>query len=167
MHSEIDLNNYIIDLRSDRLQTMVAKSLSPDEVKALQRPYLKDAPPGTVPPPAGALFGKPEIGNVRNSSIISVSVQNRDPDGAAIIANHYVDQFMRYLIDNVGGKNEFAVDYLRGRAEELRKESEASETRLQDYKRQHNLVSLSASVDIVADRLKAIDSALTTVRLNA
>jgi capsular exopolysaccharide synthesis family protein len=165
VHSDIDLNNYIIDLKSEKLQTMVAKSLSPDEIKALQRPYLKDAAPGVVPPPAGALFGKPDIGNVRNSSIISISVQNRDAEGAAIIANHYVEQFMRYLIENVGGKNEFAVDYLRGRAEELRKESEAAETRLQEYKRKHNLVSLSASVDIVADRLKAIDSALTTVRL--
>ena len=29
---------------------------------------------------------------------------------------------MRYLIENVGGKNEFAVDYLHTRAEELRKE---------------------------------------------
>jgi succinoglycan biosynthesis transport protein ExoP len=165
VRSDIDMNTYINDLKTGRLHSMVAQSFNPDELKALQRPYLKDAPPGTVPPPAGALFGTPDIGNVRNSFIISVTVQNRDPEGAAIIANHYVEQFMRYLIENVGGKNEFAVDYLRSRAEELRKESEAAETRLQEYKRKHNLVSLSASVDIVADRLKAIDSALTTVRL--
>ena len=165
VRSDIDLNTYINDLKTGRLHAMVAQSLSADEVAKLQRPYLKDAPPGSVPPPAAALFGTPDIGNVRNSFIISVSVANRDPEGAAIVANHYVEQFMRYLIENVGGKNEFAVDYLRTRAEELRKESEAAETRLQDYKRKHNLVSLSASVDIVADRLKAIDSALTAVRL--
>ena len=165
VRSEIDLNNYITDLKSNRLHALVAQSLTPDEVRTLQRPYVEGAPAGTVPPPAGALFGTPEIGNVRNSSIITITVQNRDREGAAIVANHYVDAFMRFLIEGVGGKNEFAVAYLKTRAEELRKESEAAEARLQDYKRQHNLVSLNASVDIVADRLKAIDSALTSVRL--
>ncbi len=165
VRSDADLNTYLNDLRSSRLHAMVAQSLTADEVKLLQRPFLKNAPPGSVPPDAASLFGAPEIGNLRNSFIISVTERNRDPEGAAIVANRYIEQFMRYLIENVGGRNEFAVDYLRSRAEELRKESDVAETRLQDYKRQHNLVSLSASVDIVAERLKTINSALTTVRL--
>ncbi|HVU17504.1 MAG TPA: polysaccharide biosynthesis tyrosine autokinase [Candidatus Didemnitutus sp.] len=165
VRSEIDLNNYITDLRSNRLHALVAQALKPDEVQALQRPYLKGAPAGTVPPPPGALFGIPDVGNVRNSSILTISVSNRDPDGAAIIANKYVEVFMEFLIQGVGGKNEFAVEYLKNRAEELRVESEKSEQKLQQYKRDHNLVSLSASVDIVADRLKTINGALTSVRL--
>jgi succinoglycan biosynthesis transport protein ExoP len=166
IRSEYDLNTYRQILESGKLRAMIVHSLSPEEVKILQRPYLKDAPPGTTPPPAGTLLGNVRVDSIRNSFLISINVQNRDPEGAALVANRYVEQFMRYLLDNVGGKNEFAVEYLRNRAEELRKESDAAETRLQEYKRKHNLVSLSASTDIVAERLKSINTALTAVRLD-
>jgi capsular exopolysaccharide synthesis family protein len=165
VRSEIDLNTYIRILESGRLRSMVVQSLTPEEVQKLQRPYLKELPPGSTPPPAGAILGSVGIQSLRNSFLISVNVQNRDPEGAAIVANAYVKQFMRYLIENVGGKNDYAQAYLKDRAEELRKESETAETRLQDYKRKNNLVSLSASVDIVADRLKSINGELTRVRL--
>lgn len=165
VRSEVDLNTYIQILHSGRLRSMVVQSLTPEEVKILQRPYLQDLAPGAVPPPPAQLIGNYTPQSLRNSFLISITAENRDPDGAALIANRVVQQFMRYLIENVGGKNEFAVDYLRTRAEELRQESEAAEARLQDYKRRNNLVSLSASVDIVADRLRSINSALTSVRL--
>lgn len=165
VRSEIDLNTYIQILNSGRLRAMVVQSLTPEEIKILQRPYLKDLAPGEAPPTAGRLIGYVAPQPIRNSFLIRITAENRDPDGAALIANRVVQQFMRYLIDNSGNKNEFAVDYLRSRAEELRLESEASEARLQDYKRRNNLVSLSASVDIVADRLRSINAALTAVRL--
>ncbi len=165
IRSDADLGNYLQILNSARLQSMVAQSLTADEVRILQRPFLKNLAPGTSLPTGTALLGRTVIEAVRNSFLIKVTVQNRDSEGAALVANRYIEQFVRYLIENVGGKNEFAVDYLKSRAEELRKESDVAETRLQDYKREHNLVSLSASVDIVAERLKAINNALTTVRL--
>lgn len=165
VRSEIDLNTYKQILESGRLRAMVVQSLTPDEIRVLQRPYLKDLPPGATPPGVGSLVGGVSVQSIRNSFLISVTVHNRDGEGAALLANRYTKMFLTYLAENVGGKNEFAVDYLRTRADDLRRESEAAETRLQDYKRRHNLVSLSASVDIVADRLRSINAALTSVRL--
>ncbi|MBI3885353.1 MAG: polysaccharide biosynthesis tyrosine autokinase [Opitutae bacterium] len=162
---EIDLNTYLQVLNSGRLRSMIVQSLTPEEIKTLQRPYIKDLAPGVNPPPVGGLIGSVAIESIRNSFLIRISVQNRDPDGAALIANRYVQQFMRYLIETGSNRNEYAVDYLRTHAEELRKESEAAESRLQEYKRKHNLVSLSSSVDIISGRLMSINSALTTVRL--
>ena len=166
VRSDYDLGTYIQTLRSSRVRDMVAQSLTADDIKILQRPYLKDTVPGVSPPTGGRLFSTPDVRSIRNSYLITIIAENRDPEGAALIANRFVEQFMRYLIENVGGKNEFAVDYLRSRAEELRKESDLAETRLQDYKRKNNLVSLSASVDIVADRLRTINSALTTAHMD-
>ncbi|MBI2511079.1 MAG: polysaccharide biosynthesis tyrosine autokinase [Opitutae bacterium] len=165
VRTEIDLTTYLRLLETGKIRAMVVQSLTPEEVQKLQRPYLKELPPGSAPPPAAACVSTPNIQSLRNSFIIQINVTNRDPEGAAIIANAYVKQFMRYLIEYSGGKNEYAIDYLKTRAEDLRRESEAAEGRLQEYKRKSNLVSLSASVDIVADRLKSINSALTTVRL--
>ena len=166
VRSDIDLNTYLQILRSGRLRTMVAQSLTPDEVKLLQRPYLKDLPPGVNPPSAGALLGTMEPLSIRNSFLITITVTNRDAEGAALIANRFVDQFMRYLMEKTGGQNEFAVDYLKSRAEELRKETEAAESKLQEYRRKHNLVSLDNSMNIVGERLRSINATLTTARLS-
>ncbi|WP_438483499.1 GumC family protein [Oleiharenicola lentus] len=166
VRSELDLNTYIKTLESAKLRKMVSESLTPDEIKILQRPYLKDLAPGASLPTAGELVGDVAIGSIRNSFLISITAINRDAEGAALISNRYVAQFMRYLFEYSGGKNDTAIEYLRTRSEELRKESEAAEGRLQEYRRKHNLVSLDNSVNIVNDRLKAIYGALTSARLN-
>src|ERR1700710_492264 len=44
IRSEADLNTHLKFLESSRLRSMVAQSFTPDEVKILQRPYLKDLP---------------------------------------------------------------------------------------------------------------------------
>ncbi|HEY4247666.1 MAG TPA: polysaccharide biosynthesis tyrosine autokinase [Lacunisphaera sp.] len=165
IRSEADLNTHLKFLESARLQSMVAQSLTPDEVKILQRPYLKQLSPGAPLPNAASILGTMTPQSIRNSYLITISVIHRDPEAAALIANRYVDQFMRYLIENVGGKNEFAVDYLRSRSEELRKESEAAEGRLQEYRQKNNLVSVDNSINIVSERLRAINATLTTARL--
>ncbi|MEO6995245.1 MAG: polysaccharide biosynthesis tyrosine autokinase [Lacunisphaera sp.] len=165
VRSEADLNTQLKFLESARLRSMVAQSLTPDEVKILQRPYLKELSPGTPPPSAASILGSMTPQSIRNSYLITLSVTHRDPEAAALLANRYVEQFMRYLIENVGGKNEFAVDYLRSRSDELRKESEAAEGRLQEYRRKNNLVSVDNSINIVSERLRAINATLTTARL--
>ncbi len=166
VRSEIDLNTYIQILNSGRLRTLVAQSLTPDDIKLLQRPYLKHLAPGANPPSVGELLGTMTPNSIRNSFLITIKVDNRDPEGAALLANRYVSQFVRYLAESVGGKNEFAVEYLRTRAKELQQEAEAAEGKLQDYRRKHNLVSLDNSMNIVADRLRAINTALTTARFS-
>jgi capsular exopolysaccharide synthesis family protein len=165
VRSDIDLNTYLQILNSGRLRTMIAQSLTPEEVKILQRPYLKELAPGVNPPPVSGLIGSASIASIRNSFLINITVTNRDPEGAALIANRYVEQFMRYLMEKNGVQNEFAVDYLKSRAEDLRKESELAEVKLQDYRRKHNLVSLDNSINIVGERLRAINTTLTSARL--
>lgn len=166
VRSEIDLNTYLQVLRSSQLRARVIQSLTPDQIKVLQRPYMAEARPGTAPPAGAALLGEVNINAVRNSFLITVDALNRDPEGAALVANHYVQQFVRYLIEDAGGQNEFAFSYLKERAEELRKESEAAATKLQEYRRRHNLVDLDSNVSIVGERLRSVNSALTAVRLD-
>ncbi|MGA3007872.1 MAG: polysaccharide biosynthesis tyrosine autokinase, partial [Opitutaceae bacterium] len=158
--SEIDLNTYLEELNSGRLRTNVIESLTPEEVKILQRPYLKNSPSSEAPPPVSSLLGGLSVSSVHNSFLISIAVTHQDPDAAALIANRYVDQFMRYLSENVGGRNEAAVEYLKTRSEQLRKESEVADENLETYMKVHQLVSFDSSVNIVTDRLKALNGAL-------
>lgn len=161
--NEIELNTYLQILNSSQLRSRIVQSLAPEQIKILQRPYLKD---GGSPPPVGALLGGVSFENVRNSFLIGINVINRDPEGAALIANKFVDQFIEYLINDVGGKNDEAVKYLGETAKRLQKEYEAAEAALQDYKVKHNLVSLDNSSNIITTRLQTINSTLTSVRMD-
>lgn len=165
VRSEIELNTNIQILNSGRLRSRVIESFTPDEVKILQRPYLKDLPPGTPPPSAAGALGSVSIEPARNSLLIGITARHPDPEAAALVANRYVREFMNFLIERVGGVNESAVEFLKTRAEQLRKESEEAEQRLNDYMKAHNLVSLDKSKDIVGDRLKAISGSLTNAQL--
>jgi len=165
VRSEIELNTNIQILNSGRLRSRVIESFTPDEVKILQRPYLKDLPPGTPPPSAAGALGSVSIEPARNSLLIGITARHPDPEAAALVANRYVREFMNFLIERVGGVNESAVEFLKTRAEQLRKESEEAEQRLNDYMKVHNLVSLDKSKDIVGDRLKTISGTLTNAQL--
>ena len=165
VRSDQDLNTYIHDIMSNRLRTSVVQSFTPSERTILERAALSHLPPGSTPPPTEALLGTLDAQPLRNSYLIAITVRNEDPEAAQLVANRYVEKFMDYLFESVGGKNEEAVTYLKGRADQLRKDADDTEKQLQDYMRQHNLVSLDKSLDIVTDNLKSVNTALTSARL--
>jgi capsular exopolysaccharide synthesis family protein len=163
--SDIDINTYIEILRSNQLRARAVDSLTPDEIKILQRPFLKNLPPGTAPRPPGAAFHTPDIGSVRNSYLITITATHEDPEAAALVANKYIDQFMEYVYETKGGKDVYAVGWLTKRADELRKESEADEMNLQRYMQEQKLVSLDESVNLVNSRLQTVQGRLTETHL--
>lgn len=77
--SEIDLNTHIQVLRSDNLRAKVVASLTPEEIKILQRPFLKDLAPGAAPPSPAGLLGNVSVEAVRNSFLIVITVNHQDP----------------------------------------------------------------------------------------
>ena len=84
VRSDIDLNTYLQILTSARLRTMVAQSLTPDEIKILQRPYLAELQPGANPPPIGGILGNLTRESIRLSYLITITVTHRDPEAAAV-----------------------------------------------------------------------------------
>lgn len=165
--SDADLNTYLQIIGSQKLRDKVVESLKPDDVKILQRPYQQDSivNGNPLPGPAG-LVGGINVQSVARSYLISITAYNRDSDGAALIANRYVDQFITYLIDSVSGRNEDAVTYLNSSADRLRDEAKSAEQRLLDYMKRENLVSLDNSTNIVRERLTSVNAALQSSRLD-
>jgi len=163
--SEIDLNTYLRVLDSNSLRTKVANSFTADEIKVLQEPFLKDLETGATPPATIDAMGGLSVQSIRNSYLMSITAAHPSANAAALVANRYVDQFMQDLLDRVGGRNQYAVDYLKKAADQLRKDSEAAQQRLLAYMKEHNLVSLDSSANIVTERLRSVNSALQGARL--
>ena len=164
--SEADLQTYLHVFNSGSLRARVVSSLTPDELRLLQRPFVARAKAGEVPPPPGAALGQVEARAIRNSYLIAVTATHEDAEAAAFVVNRFIDQFMQDLMENVGGRTDVAVEFLQRRAEELRVEAEAAEQRLQSYQRKHNLLSLDGSTNIVQDRLLTVNNALQAARLD-
>ncbi len=105
------------------------------------------------------------VQSVRSTFLINITVAHRDPDAAAILANRYIEQFIESLLENVSGGHDYAVKYLRDRAEQLKEDARIAEQKLQDYMRDQNLVSLDNSTNIAQARLSAVNGALQDARL--
>ncbi|HEY8933372.1 MAG TPA: polysaccharide biosynthesis tyrosine autokinase, partial [Rariglobus sp.] len=164
VNSDIELNTYLQVIASAKMRNRVEQSLTPQERQILQRPYLKNLPPGATPP-TGVDLGSMSVQSVRSTFLISISVSHRDPEAAALLANRYIEQFIESLLENVSGGHDYAVKYLRDRAGQLMEEARAAEQKLQDYMRSQNLVSLDNSTNIAQSRLTAVNAALQTARL--
>ncbi len=164
VNSDIDIFTHIQVLQSSAMRNRVVASFTPEEIAVLQRPYLKDLLPGMAPPPPSDLLGGVNISRTPNTRLITISVAHRSAEGAALVANRYVDQFMQRLRENLSGTNEDAVDFLKKRAKELQKESEDRDEALQKYMQVHKLVSLDSSTNIIDTRLKEVDERLTAAR---
>lgn len=165
INSDIELNTYLQVIASAKMRNRVQESLTPQERAILQRPYLKDLPPGATPP-TGVDLGTLSVQSVRSTFLVNISVSHRDPEAAALLANRFIEQFIDSLLENVSGGHDYAVKYLRDRAGQLQEEARIAEQRLQDYMRAQNLVSLDNSTNITQARLTAVNTALQDARLN-
>ena len=165
INSDIELNTYLQVIASAKMRNRVMESLTPQERQILQRPFIKDLPPGATPP-TGVDLGSMSVQSVRSTFLISVSVSHRDPEAAALLANRYIEQFIESLLENVSGGHDYAVKYLRDRAGQLMEEARVAEQKLQDYMRAQNLVSLDNSTNIAQSRLTAVNAALQSARLD-
>lgn len=165
VRNDVELRTNLEKLNSQRLRTRVVESFTPDEVRILQRAYLKKLGPGQPAPPPEACLGSVTIDAARNSLLISVMVRHPDPAAAALVANQYVSQFFNYLAEYYGGRNETGVEFLQKQADRLGLDAADAEQKLMAYKKDHNLVSLDNSTNIIGTRLTTINAALTTARL--
>ncbi|MEX2043848.1 MAG: polysaccharide biosynthesis tyrosine autokinase [Opitutus sp.] len=165
VRSDIDLNTYLQVLDSNKLRSRVYESFRPEELDLLRRAGLKRAPPGTAPAGVAPSMGSVQPYSPRNSYLLFINVTHEDPEAAALVANRHVEAFMGYLLDTFGGKNEEAIAYLKDQEVRLQKESEAADAELQTYMRQHNLISLDSSQNLVADRLRKAGASRDEARL--
>jgi capsular exopolysaccharide synthesis family protein len=160
LSSEVELNTYLQVFSSKIMRSLVLDSLTADERARLTAPRA----PGAVNE------GTPDLGSVSVVAVprtffIRLTVTHRDPAAAALLANRYATQFIAYNLGQVGRANTQAVEFLQKRVEELREQSNAAERRLQDYMRQHDLVSLDSSTNLVATRLGLVTNVLQNARL--
>jgi len=162
--SEFYLATRIGELRSAEVVEYVVKSLTPEESAQVLAPYANGRPQNESTL-AAIVRSSATTEREPGTLLASIVVKHRDPDAAALLANRYAEQFIRYLFDKSSASNNAGLVFLREQAEDLRKKLEDSERSLQEYRGRYNLVSLDESQNIVVDRLKSLNSSATAARV--
>lgn len=111
-----------------------------------------------------AFLARLTVSPVRNSRLVDVRYRLPDPQLAASVANalakNYIDQNLEYKF--LASKD--ASDWLGERLAEQRKEVEAAELALQQYRERNDAISMEASENIVVQKLGDLNAAVTRAK---
>ncbi|WP_395753053.1 exopolysaccharide transport family protein [Prosthecobacter sp.] len=102
---------------------------------------------------------------VKESHVLRVQIRDRDPQTAADLANHYIQEYTRYVADEEGQLSSDAATYLETKSEEQLKRLHESEKKLTEYRQQQGLPEDADSKDVSSDKLRQLNVAITEADL--
>ncbi len=112
-----------------------------------------------------SFLGGITIAPVRNSQLVDVSYRSPDPRLAARIVNELVRQYIAQAEDDRFAVSRDATGWLSKQLAEQRGALEASELALQQYREQHDAVSLEDPQNIVVQKLADLNGAVTKAKM--
>jgi capsular exopolysaccharide synthesis family protein len=163
--SEVATLTRLEQLRSPELLQRVLASLTPDERVLLGVDAADAAPADRERLLRAAVRGAIDFTRKEGTSLIVISAVHGDPRAAALLANRYAEQAIRYAFERSSASNGASLAFLRDQAEDIRKKAEAAERQLQEYRQKFNLVSLEANQNIIVDNLKSLNASATAARV--
>jgi capsular exopolysaccharide synthesis family protein len=109
-------------------------------------------------------LGFVEVAPVRDTRLVRVNFTTPDPALSQALANAHVQTFVQMNFEGRFSLTEEARDYLDQKKTELREKLAKSEVALNNFRRQHGVVSVEKGENIVVDRLVDLNKQLTTAR---
>ncbi len=159
------LQNHIEQLSSRQFSRYVLNSLTDRERESILAPYREEDPEAPPPSIEELVRNGLRAESSQNSFKIRLRMQHRDPEVAAMLANRYLDQYIRYNMDRSMMGNRTAISFLEQQAEELRQKVADSEIALQEYREAHNLVSVEENTALLTGSMREINARLTQARI--
>jgi polysaccharide biosynthesis transport protein len=101
---------------------------------------------------------------VEKTRMIRIAVEHPDPQVASDLANGIAQAYIQQDLDNRMSASMEAIEWLRARAEEYRQNLERGLLELQQYREKTESVSLEEDQNIVIEKLKALNSVLTSAQ---
>ena len=122
--------------------------------------------PPTIAEAADRLRGSLSIVEERNTRLVHVHVEDRDPKRAALLANAVVDEYMTKDVEDRLGSTSAALEWLGRQLDGLKEQLETAEIALHDFKEKNHTLSISLEdrQNIVAADIQRYSEALTSTR---
>lgn len=157
-------------IESQRLATQVVQKLALHQDAA----FLGALPPGAKPAPrsvsvedaARRLRSRLEVEQVRDSRLATISYSDANPERAQRVVSALMDIYVQNNLDDTLDAMNVAGDWLGNQVASLKKELEASEMALHDYKKDKNILSVSMDdqYNMLRGEIQQLNSTLATTR---
>lgn len=155
---EARLRTHVMEIQSQQFFRYFANSITEDEFRRLFAVYTRAGE--EAPSLAGFVRDHIDVFLPNETFVIGISFSHRDPAGAAFLANRYAQKYVDFVRDRATSGNNAAILFLEEQAEDMRARVESLEQRLQNYRQEHNLVSLTENQTASVQRLsRLIDTA--------
>ena len=159
-----DFVNTVVQALTSRnvmLRVVRANNLEKDPGFVKPRP---DGKPYTDSQLALLMEKKVSVKLRRLTRLIDITVEDTDPERACLLAKSIVKEFLREGFEQKLSVTHVADDYLQEEASKLKAKLQKSEQDLQNYKEQHQAVSLEQSQNIIVEKLKDVSTAATEAK---
>ncbi len=111
------------------------------------------------------LYSTIEIEPIKGSRLVDVSARSLDPELAARIANTLVEVYIEQNLEAKLNASKDAAGWLGKQLDAAQEKVAASETALQKYKEQHQIISLEDRQNIVMQKLSELNTAVNNARI--
>ena len=122
--------------------------------------------PRSVEATANRLRSLLSVEPIKNTRLVQVVVEHRDPERARLLANEIAAAYVDKTIEDRLGSTVTALDWLGEQLDQLRGELNEAELALHAFKEEHNVLSVSMEdrQNLVANEIQAYNQALTEAR---
>lgn len=149
------VNTQVKLLQSQALIRSAAEAMKLTE----DRQFLESLSPDADP--VRALEKCLSVAAERNSRLIRISAVHSSPEMAARLANGVAEEYIRQNRNRKMSASMEAVTWLQQQAEEIKPKLAKSEAAMSEYRQTNHAVSVEERQNIVVDKLKEINIALT------
>lgn len=97
----------------------------------------------------------------RDTRLVRVAFSSPDPELSARVANAHANAFINQGLQLRTAASEEARDFLETKLDELKERVKVSEGALNEYRKEHGIISLDDKANLVIDRLAELNAKLT------
>jgi capsular exopolysaccharide synthesis family protein len=114
-----------------------------------------------------AVAGQVMVKSVKDSRLALITVTDRKPQRAALLANTIADTYIEYNLDYKLEGSRSAMSWLAEQEADLKKQLEDSELKLYEFKKNRNLlaVSLDDKQSMLSTNLQTVNQKLSEIRI--
>ncbi len=116
--------------------------------------------------PDAAAFAKSnlDIKNTKGTNLITVTAKGKTPEEAQQISQEVVDNFLKMQTDNSQQIQSLLVQFLNGRIEEAKKDSDDAAQKFADFSREHKLYSPDEQLKQAISQVSAYDKSIADLQ---
>lgn len=120
--------------------------------------------PEKKPDAAGFAKSNLDIKNTKGTNLITVTAKGKTPEEAQQISQEVVDNFLKMQTDNSQQTQSLLVQFLNGRIEEAKQDSDDAAQKFADFSREHKLYSPDDQLKQAITQVSAYDKSIADLQ---